>query len=101
MLLHHHCVDDLWVSEGQKAEAAGATSGAVSHDRAFDYLAVLREVLLHVLCEVLLVQVLVAMGLSFVGLTVSRLPVEATDEHLSTIDVSIITNLNGSNIKQS
>ncbi len=46
MLFDHDGVDDLRVSEGEEAEAARTTGGAVSHDGALDDIAELREILL-------------------------------------------------------
>jgi hypothetical protein len=45
VFLDHDDVDCLGVLEGQEAEAAGATGGAISHDCALDNFAELREVI--------------------------------------------------------
>lgn len=62
MLLNHHRVHYLWISECKEAEAAGAARRAIAHDCAFEDFSKLREV--------------GAEGL------VCRLPIETTDEHL-------------------
>ena len=44
MLLHHHSIDSLSVTESQKPKAAGASSGAIPHDSALLNLTELREI---------------------------------------------------------
>jgi hypothetical protein len=35
VLLHHHDVDTLWVTEGEETKSSRATSSRVAHDSAF------------------------------------------------------------------
>ena len=53
MLFDHDGVDDLRVSEGEEAEAARTTGGAVSHNSTLDDIAELREVLFERFCGLL------------------------------------------------
>ena len=55
VLLDHDDVDCLWIFEREEAEAARATSGAITHDLTVDDFAKLREVVFERFCYMYLV----------------------------------------------